>query len=1252
MKTKKYNHSLTLTGQASKFMLWGVATTVGVMTLNAHAQTNNAVSAKTESHAGRVALAQPKAEVSQAMGRIWITEDPVLLEPSLNVSASDKVAFQSGQIKGPISFSVYSNYAAFIKKAEIRLYSPDDSDRISPMVVLAVPLGLKNNQVSVEWDGKIKDAKSYNLRETNKLQYVLRVTDSEGRWDETKPGSIELVSDVERARALDALKQNSDLGTQLRSKEAGLSLEDYGITTGVYGNSNLAVQNIVLRGGKVRLRGQDIPAGMSLSVNGQSVPIDIERKFIAEYLLPVGMHHFDLEAKNAQGQVFKNELDAQVRGEYWFMVGLADITHSKNSYSGQVEAVSLADYERFGQSHTDGRLAFYLKGKIQGKYLITAHADTLEKEGKDLFKNFFKSDRTDLLRVIDPNVYYPVYGDDSTSRRDVDTSGRLYVRLDWDKSSVIWGNVKTEFNSSDIAAYNRNLYGAKIAYLSTDTTLLGEPKTQIKAFAAEQQTAPGRSELLGTGGSLYFLRHTDLVPSSETITLEIRDKDSDRVTSAYSLKSGRDYEMDSLQGRLILSRPLSQISRDNSPIQDTPQDGSRNVLVASYEYYPTSLQQDNYSAGVSVKQWAGEHMAVGATYAKERRTGDDYQLQGVDLTLQNGQGTWVKFQHAQSKSALAPVFYSQDGGLSFDQYGNGIVSNSTGTDSAGTLSGKSTSVEARLNTKEQGWTKNTWKVATWWRKKDAGFSAEHTVAIGKDITDAGVEVVGQVNDDIQVIGGYKQVKTQSLIIDGSSSTNQLERTSLGIQLRPGSDLTILGEVQQVKQTATGQDDAVAGLVGLRVTKRLLDRLEIYAASQASFSQKNYKDNNAYTVGSKYAFDDGSNVALEYTDGNRGSALTASAEYKHSGNYSIYTSYTYSPYTSSPTTADSLIAARTFNKYTGWTVGQRLQLAQEWRLVTESQWLNDSSGDGQVNNMGLEFVPKEGWNFGFSVQKGKLDKLETTASTDRQALSLSGAFTDSRINWASKIEYRLDQTTSNGEAVAQSTGIGSHQTQWLSTNRLTYKVSDDWRLLGKFNYSQTGTTSNVATVGDVTNASLTDGSIGFAWRPTQGPLNLLAKYNYLYDLAPLGQQNTIGSDFDQRTRIASIEATYELNPNWEVAGKLARRNTSTRLQRGTGEWFSNDATYAAGQVRWHIGDRGLGSDGQAKDLWSGWSVLGEYRMLKVERDGIKKGALFSLDKDVSENMRFGLGYNFTDFSSDLTQLSFKYKGWFLNAVARF
>ena len=91
----------------------------------------------------------------------------------------------------------------------------------------------------------------------------------------------------------------------------------------------------------------------------------------------------------------------------------------------------------------DGRLAFYLKGKIRGDILLTAAADTREQPVKNLFSNFTSKDPRFLLRRLDPEKYYPVYGDDSTTVDDAPTQGKFYVRLEKRATAMSCGVIST-----------------------------------------------------------------------------------------------------------------------------------------------------------------------------------------------------------------------------------------------------------------------------------------------------------------------------------------------------------------------------------------------------------------------------------------------------------------------------------------------------------------------------------------------------------------------------------------------------------------------------------------------------------------------------------------------------------------------------------------------------------------------------------------------------------------------------------------
>ena len=1116
-------------------------------------------------------------------GMLWATEDPQLASPNLNVQASSLVEFADGGIAKPVRFMSYSNYPGFAERHELLIYRGTDTDLVAPLATLPMPATAVGE---VEWSGELPS--EVRLREGDQLQYVLRAIASDGSVDETYPNKLTLV------RPEDVKRSQQQIGAQADARFAGLDAEQIAqrqLTESVFGQGNLRLQNIPIYGSRVRIVGQDIPEGQALSIDGRSYPVDLDRKFAAEFLLPVGKHSFEIAVGSGNESVTRT-LDVDVTGRYLFMVALADVTVSENAISGAVAPVGVDN--RYDDVVTEGRLAMYLKGKVKGRYLVTAQADTRENEISQLFDGFLDPDARDVFRRLDPDQYYPVYGDDSTTYRDVDTQGRMYVRVDWDKSQALWGNFATGLTGTEYGQYARSLYGGAVNWRSRASTPLGEARHTVRAFGSEAQSAPGHSEFLGTGGSLYYLRHTDVLPGSDQVVLEVRDPLTGRTETRVNLVRDVDYEIDELQGRLLLTRPLAQIVRDNLPsiIRDAPLDGFDNRLMVDYEYIPPGFSADQTAVGFNGRTWLGDHVAIGGTYVDEQRAGDDYRLAALDLTLQAGRGTYLKFEQASSEATSAPVFFSDNGGLSFSQL-NPV---------AGARQGDARSIEARINLLERGLTQREWTLGAWWRDVDAGFSVARQ-DVGLPIEEYGAEFAGQVTDDLRLTGRYSDAKRGN---DG------IEQAQLMAEWRLGEFNELTGELRTVTETRAGLA-ATGTLAAVRYSHRIGDALDIYGVGQVTLDDDggSYDGNDAFTLGGKYLFGNLSTVGAELTTGERGDAASINADYRLSDQHSIYGSYTHSTDT---TAGDPLYGAAP----TGLTFGQRWRVSDQVNLFNESQFLKARQETGIAHTYGMDFYPGLGWTLGFTLQKGELES--TLGLVDRRAVSISAGRTDQDVNWTSKLEYRED------------TGI-EQRTQWVSTNRLNWRVNEDWRIAARFNYGDTQDA-----IDPIADARFVEGSFGFAYRPAANDrLALLGKLTYLYDLSSLGQDTL--ADYDQRSQILSLEGIYRLNPHWEVAGKVAHRQGEARLARAMGPWFETTANFAAVQTRYN--------------LMAKWDALAEYRWLRVvENDSDRAGWLVGVDRHLGENFRLGLGYNFTSFSDNLTVLDYDQKGWFLNVTGTY
>ncbi|GAB2504290.1 hypothetical protein [Lysobacter humi (ex Lee et al. 2017)] len=1123
--------------------------------------------------AGRYALQLPGG------GTVWAVEDPTLTAPRLGVNAGGTVPFADGRIQGPVRFTGYTNYPAFIDRIEVVLYRETDVDLVTPLATVTLSGGAMPQG---EWDGTLPAGLA---QAGDALRYVTRAYGRDGGVDETHPQLIQLVTPEEHRRGVEGRRIAIERGRG-ESLDAAQA-ETLDLQAGAMGTNGLRQQNIALHGSRVRLYGRDIPQGTPVTINGQAVPVTPERTFVAEFLEPVGRHEYRV---GTQPGADTASLAVDVTGRYLFLVALADVTLSENRGSDHIEP--LAGDERFDDGFlSEGRLAFYLKGKVKGKYLVTAQADTRERELDRLFTGFLDATPQDVFRRLDPDAYYPVYGDDSTTRRDVDTQGQLYVRVDWDRSEALWGNFSTGLTGTEHGQYQRSLYGAALNYASRGTTKLGEPRTQLRAFGAEAQSAAGHSEFLGTGGSLYYLRHTDLLPGSDHVVLEVRDERTGRIEARVELVRGSDYEIDELQGRLILTRPLAQVTRENvrTLTRDMPLDGYTQRLLADYEYIPQGFDADHVSAGVRAKQWLGDHVAVGGTYVDENRAGDDYSLVGGDVTLQAGRGTYLKLEQHRSESTAAPVFYSDNGGLSFVSR-NPVDSARDGTASA---------VEARANFRELGWTAQDWSVGAWWRDVDAGFSVAR-FDTATPTREYGAEFLGQLSERFGVFGRATRAERGGARFDDVQLTADWR---LGAANRLGMEL------RRVREAGFGVDQQ-ALLAALSYRHRIGSALEVYGVAQASADASGgYEDNDRLTLGAKYQFGEQSSVGAEISGGSRGQAAQVNGEYRLGDNHTLYGAYTYS----TDTTASRVASEFDRTLRNGWTLGQRWRLSNQLNVYNESQSIRSPNGDeGISHTLGFDLFPATGWTLGFTVMDGEL--AATAGLVERRAYSLSAGRTDASTQWSSKIEYRRDSGAEQRE-------------QWVTTNHLMVRLNEDWRIAARANYADTDDALN-----PLAGAKLAEGNVGFAWRPHDSTRQaLFGKVTYLYDVATLGQDG--GATYDQRSQIAALEGVFQVADRWSVAPKLAARWGDYRLGRGTGGWVDSRADFAALQVRYH--------------LPGAWDALAEARWLGVRDGGDRRGALVGVDRQLGGNFKIGVGYNFTDFSDDLTDLEYDHRGFFLN-----
>ena len=1108
---------------------------------------------------------------------IQVRFDGLEATPVLNLTASP-----DGAVRGEIvRFTPYSNYAAFIQKAEVRVFAAGQSTQKTPLAIIALD---RHADTGVDWQTpKNRDA----------VQYLLRVYDNRGRFDETRPKTLKL---------LDARRPLGDEDKKTREELIG------------YGENHRALKNIPVRGGTVTVNGESLAPGSRVTVLGRSVPVDANGRFAVRQILPAGNHVLDITTEAPSGQRAEFTRHLVIPHNDWFYVALADLTLGKNNVKGPAQLVTGHDGRRYDEKvYVDGRLAFYLKGKIRGDTLLTASADTREQPIGDLFSNFNSKDPRYLLRRLDPNAYYPVYGDDSTLVEDAPTRGKFYVRLQRGDSHVLWGSFQTRLTGTDLINYSRGLYGAHVHYRAPEATAFGERRTEVNLFAADPGTLASVEEFRGTGGSLYYLRHQDILVGSERLRVEIRDKDSGIVLRSTTLVAGQDYELNSIQGRVILRTPLAATADAGTLVLSGSLTGHPVYLVAGYEFTPGVTAADNLTLGGRASRWINDRVKVGVTGYRQDGIGTEQKLLGGDLTLRYKPGTYLKLETARSDGPGSGALSSQNAGFDFRPIAQ--------TTTAG-IDAQAHRIEAAVDLQEVGMS-SPGSVSAYWIQRDDGYSAPGQLT-NEGMDQSGVQLKLRASEKLELLARADlKDGSQSGVSRSAEINSRYELTpslSLGLGLRNEDRDTARAAGSSAVLAETGaRTDVIAKLAWHPVTEQgEPGRWEIYGLVQGTAQHDaSRRENDRIGLGGHMQVNDRAKLTGEISDGDGGVGGKLGVDYRLSDRNSVYLNYL-------------LDSDRSDTGYRGrvgnLTAGMRSRYSDSLSVYTEQRYQSADNGpSGLIHAFGLDLAANDRWNWGARLEKG-LTSAPATGDLDRTAVSLSAGYLFEKIRYAGVIEYRTEEGNVTGE-----------RESWLMKNTLGYQSTPDWRLLGKLNFAISD-----AGVGSTSDANFTEVVLGLGYRSVLNDrLNALFRYTYLSDLPSPAQRSASGgtSPYEQRSHVLSADAIYDLLPKLSVGGKLGYRFGELRdTSLANSGWFSSRAWLGIVRLDWHVVHE--------------WDAIGELRYLKVDAaDDAKSGALLGLYRHVNEHVKVGVGYNFTDFSDDLTQLDYKSHGWFVNLLGK-
>ncbi|MDY7579505.1 OmpA family protein [Herbaspirillum sp. RTI4] len=238
--------------------------------------------------------------------------------------------------------------------------------------------------------------------------------------------------------------------------------------------------------------------------------------------------------------------------------GVLDFTQRGGLPAGAMSAGAAFENELRGmkndsndQRRASARSAFFFKGTVKGEYLLTAAFDS-DKVQKDR-----------LFRDIRPDEFYPIYGDSSEKGFDAQSTQKLYVRIDKDRSYLLYGDFTTASSAEvrQLSQSNRSLTGAKQVFENEWM----RATSYASRTAQTQQVEEFRA--LGISGP-YYLRAGggELVANSEQIEILVRDRNQPAtILQRIPMQRFVDYTIEPMTRRILFTHPISSVDPNLNP---------------------------------------------------------------------------------------------------------------------------------------------------------------------------------------------------------------------------------------------------------------------------------------------------------------------------------------------------------------------------------------------------------------------------------------------------------------------------------------------------------------------------------------------------------------------------------------------------------------------------------------------------------------------------------------------------------------
>lgn len=867
-----------------------------------------------------------------------------------------------------------------------------------------------------------------------------------------------------------------------------------------------------------------------------------------------------------------------------------------------------------GKTKFGARAALYLKGKVKGEYLLTMGYDSDKNTTKKLFDS------------LDPNAFYPVYGDSSIRGVDAQSSGKLYVRIDKKRSYFLLGDFTTvdDNPARKLSQYGRSLNGIRARYEEGDIT--------ANAFVSQQTFRQITDEFPARGVSgPYSVSNANGVTGSEKIEILTRDRFRPvNIIKVTPVTRNLDYEFEPFTGQILFRSPVPSFDDQLNPIS----------IRVIYEVEQGGQKFLTYGADARLK--LSQSLTLGVAVAKDDNPSAPYQVTGANLFLKLSKNTEIIAEVARTTSVVnTPA----------SGFNNNVSSNFNGK--TGELQGSAGRIEIRHADEEL-------RLKAYGLRSSADFNNPSSGVTGGK-TELGATGAYKITPKVTVTG---EILSSKDTITGSLN----EQGSLAVDLKATDRLTVGAGVRRVTQnsislTQTTANNCANNLLATNTVPGAIAGYNTgYGISQTGnqsidpatglpivcntainssvapapadldrtsyFVRAAYKATNSLTLDGELQEVTGTDPSTLYRLGARWAAtdrLNLSAETQRSFSDSGSGLYRVG--------ADWRVADKTrlysrferTSQYSGayglgvgpvssaFAMGVDTQYMQDGSLYSEYRLRDSASGKEVQRALGL----RNGWLVAEGLRI--TTNIERIASTggNSTAAGVGAEYTASPV-WKSsgRVEWRED----------------SNNTNMLYTLAVARKLDSDWTLLAR-EYANVVTPRTALGVDKFQSRF----QVGFAFRPVD---------NNKFDALGLyerkdNRDTSPGSQIDSHTDIISLRANYHPSRVWWLSGRYAYKNVNELLLGSVNDSYR--AQLLGGRATYDITNR--------------WSLGGIVSVLQGSGGDRQYAYGAEVGYIVMDNLYATLGYNWRGFSSSgtaagLTGSDYTNRGWVLGLRYKF